>query len=106
MRERMGDAIFGGFVRPVPNYVVSDDLGMFNDGANRRVKNALQRYIDAASPLATELGLVTFHQRLAAFQNSEVRTSGQGWNDFDEFFGTTSPACYDVEGNVINPHAR
>lgn len=105
VRDRMGEAILAGFVRSIPNYVVSDDLGMFNDRANRRVKEALQSYIEAASPLATELGLVTFHQRLAAFQNPEVRTSGHGWNNFDEFFGTTKSDCYDADGNVVNPNA-
>jgi hypothetical protein len=103
VRERMGNAVFHGFVKPVSDFVVPEDLGMFSAEANARVKRALETYIAAARQEAESLGLVTFHQRLAAFQNPLVRTASTPWYDYDEFCGRTNPNCYDENGNVIDP---
>jgi hypothetical protein len=70
VRERMSDPIFYLFVKPTPGYVLSDDYGM-SDECNQTIKAALRAYIEGAAVLAPKFGLDTFHQRLAAFQNSE-----------------------------------
>ena len=101
VRERMGLAVFHGFVKPMHDFQLADDFGMFSSNANAQVRSALAEYLEKGNALAANLRLSTFHQRLAAFQNDAVRTPGQVWNDFDEFFGTTDPDWYDHEGNVI-----
>lgn len=98
VREKMGDPIFHLFVKPTPGYVMPDEYGM-PDEDNRVIKAALREYIDGASALAPALGLDTFHKRLAAFQNGEVRTAGA--NYYDDFFGWSAPQLFDEAGNVI-----
>ena len=98
VREKVGAPIFFLFVKPTPGYVMPDDYGM-SDEDNRAIKAALQRYVDGSLDLAPLLGLDTFHKRLAAFQNGEVRTVGR--NYYDDFFGWTNPNAFDEAGNVI-----
>jgi hypothetical protein len=98
VRERMGDAVFFGFIKPRPGFVLPDDYGM-PEAANRAIKAALGAYIEAAGALAPAAGLDTFHKRLAAFQNAAVRTAEQK-NYFDDFFGWSNPQLFDEAGNV------
>lgn len=77
VREKMGLAVFSGFIKPKPGYGLPDDYGMSGED-DRVIKAALREYIDGATALAPTLGLTTFHRRLAAFQNKDVRTPGQG----------------------------
>jgi hypothetical protein len=97
VRERMGDPIFYGFIKPEPGYVLPDDYGM-PEQENRHIKAALGAYIEAARSLAEKLGLGTFHERLAAFQNLAIRTEQK--NDYDDFFGWMNPESFDELGNV------
>ena len=97
VREMMGDPIFYLFVRPTPQYVMSDDFGM-PDKENQDIKAALLDYIQGALSIAPDLGLDTFHKRLAAFQNGAVRTVQL--NSFDDFFGWMNPDLFDASGNV------
>ena len=101
VRERMGDAVFFGFIKPRLGFVLPDDYGMPEE-ANRAIKAALGAYIEAARALAPAAGLDTFHKRLAAFQNAEVRTA-EHKNDFDDFFGWSNPQLFDEAGNVRPP---
>jgi len=100
VRENMGNAIFFGFIKVEPGFVMPDDYGM-PDEANQAIKAALGTYIEGARALTTAAGLDTFHKRLAAFQNSAVRTAEQK-NDFDEFFGWSNPELFDETGNVTS----
>jgi hypothetical protein len=97
VREKMGDPIFYGFIKPEPGYVLPDDYGM-PDEANRLIKAALGAYIEGARPFATTLGIESFHERLAAFQNLDVRTEQK--NDYDDFFGWMNPDLFDQAGNL------
>jgi hypothetical protein len=97
VRERLGDPIFYGFIKPEPGYVPPDDYGMA-DEENRLIKAALLAYIEGAKSLAPALGLDSFHQRLTAFQNLAVQT-GQG-NDYHDIFGGMNPDEFDEAGNV------
>lgn len=99
VRERMGLAVFYGFIKPKAGYVLPDEYGLFG-GDDRAVRDALRVYTDSATILAPALGLTTFHQRLAAFQNHDVRTAGQK-NDFDDFFGWSDPELFDPDGSFI-----
>jgi hypothetical protein len=98
----MSLAVFFGFIKPKPGYILPDEYGMSEDD-NREIKASLAAYIEGARLLAPKLGIDTFHKRLAAFQNDEVKTQGggQGWNDYEEFVGWSDPKQFDEDGNVI-----
>ena len=98
VREKMGDPIFYLFVKPKLGYVMQDDYGMSGKD-NGAIKAALRDYIEGALALAPKLGIDTFHKRLAAFQNDEVRT--EQTNYYDDFFGWLNPELFDEAGNVI-----
>jgi hypothetical protein len=106
VRERMRNAIMDGFVREKPNFEVPRDLGMFTDEANGAVQRALEIYISAANKRSRELGIVTFHVRLAAFQNGNVRTHSETGIYYDDLFGYAPPEWYDSDGNVLWDRAR
>lgn len=99
-RSQMRRPIFLGFIKPEKGYVVPDDFGLYSPEANRAVREALVRYIDAANAKAAELGIHTFHERLAAFQTNDVRSDVE-WNYFDDFFSWSNPDHFDEKGNVI-----
>ena len=98
VREKMGNAVFFGFVKPQPGFVLPDEYGM-SEVENRAIKAAIGAYIEGTRSLATSAGLETFHKRLAAFQNSAIRTTGQK-NNYDDFFGWSNPELFDEGGNV------
>lgn len=98
VREKMGNAVFLGFIKPDPGFVLPEDYEMPPE-ENRAIKAALGAYIDAANALAPGAGLDTFHKRLAAFQDSSVQTAKQK-ETFDGFFGWSDPDLFDVAGNV------
>lgn len=99
VRQAMSNAVFQGFLRPLPGYVLPDEFGMKTADGNRRVREALATYIAGAWPAARGAGLTTFHQRLAAFQDSAVRTVRK--RDYESFFGWANPDDFDEAGKVI-----
>jgi len=99
VRQIMGNAVMDGFVRGQGTGVVSTELGMFSDEANRLVYAALVKFIENANAAAESLGMTAFFDRLAALQDRHVVTNGS--YDYDEFFGHTPPEFYDESGNVI-----
>lgn len=99
-REQMGDAVMNGFVRATSDYVMPSSFGLHSAEANQAVREALSGYVEGACAKATEQGLIGFHERLAAFQNPDVESDGEG-SFFDDFFGYVSPEAFDASGNVI-----
>jgi hypothetical protein len=100
-RDAMRRAVFRSFLRPEPGYELPDDLGLFDDDANREVKEAIAEYISAARVLAPSLGLTTFQHRLAAFQDCSVVT--QDGTTYDDFFGHQIPSYYGPNGEWLPP---
>src|SRR5262249_2078278 len=98
VRQKMRNAVFFGFIKPRPGFVLPDDYGT-PEAENRAIRVALEAYIDGARALATTMGLDTFHKRLAAFQISAIQTAEQK-NDYEEFVGWSDPALFDEAGNV------
>lgn len=98
VRQAMSNALVDGFARLVPEFALPSSFRMLSAEGNDEVHAALASFLDAARPLAEQQELRTFHQRLAAIQNSAVRTD-EG-NDFDEFFGTSNPDFFDERGAV------
>jgi hypothetical protein len=97
-QESMGDAIFDGFIKPVPDFALRDEFGMNTEEADALVRATLAWFIPAAHQACQQDGLTTFHERLAAFQNLNVRTAAT--NDYNDFFGWWNPAQFDEDGNV------
>lgn len=95
-RDLMGLAIMDGFVRGRGTEVVPEDLGLYSDEANERVAKILVQFIVDANAAALAM---PFRDRLNAFQNSDLKSSGG--NYFDDFFGYTRPEFYDADGNVV-----
>jgi len=62
VREAMGNAVFFGFIKPDADFVLPDVYAMYTADGNRRVKEALVPYLDAAPSIALTLGR-TRHSR-------------------------------------------
>ena len=74
-RDRMGDAVFDGFIRPVMNFSLPLDFGLLGSAANDAVRTALAEYMDQANRLAPTVGASTFHGRLKAYvPRGEIKT--------------------------------
>jgi hypothetical protein len=99
VREAMDAAVWSGFIAPVPGYVLPDKFGMYSEEADDLVRRALSGFLDAATEASRIHGLDTFHKRLAAFQNHDIRTTQQ--NDFNDFFGWANPAEFDKDGRFF-----
>ena len=55
-RERMSDAVFNGFIRPIADARVPVDLGLLSADANALVHDALAEYIGAARNRGAAIG--------------------------------------------------
>ncbi len=87
---RMTQAVRDGFLAPKPNFVLPRQFGMFTPQADRKVRAALQRFLQQARKTAEAEGLNTPRARLAAFQNLNV--CSQEGSCYNDFFGY----CNDV----------
>ena len=106
VREIIGNAIAEGFIRRTSGYRVPDGVKMYSDSANTSVRNALVQYIADAGQAASEIGLDSFHSRLDAFQNRNVRVNPKTAVDYEDLFGHMPSDWYDVDGNVIRDRVR
>ena len=82
-------------------YTLPDRFAMYRPGGDQRVREVLAWFIAAFAKAAEHDGLVTFHQRLAAFQNRKVRTATT--LGIEDFFGWAPPEQYDEAGKLIPP---
>jgi hypothetical protein len=98
-RDAMRAAVFRSFLRPEPEYELTDDFGLCDPDANRAVQKAIEEYVAAALVLSRSLRLTTFQQRLAAFQDNSVST--EDGTTSDDFFGYQNPARYDRNGKWL-----
>ncbi len=95
-----------GFVRRTPGFEMPERLGMLSQTADCELRRALAAYIEGANRLAGEIGLTSFHSRLAAFQNPAVCTNSDIAVDYEELFGHTAPEWYDEDGRVLWDRVR
>ncbi len=86
IREQMYDAIISVFIDPKYEYVLPTEFGMFTPEGNGAVYQALARFLLPLVTAASAAGLSAPRERLLAFQNDGVETSGEG-NYYDDFFG-------------------
>ncbi|HMF19006.1 MAG TPA: hypothetical protein VKE98_17490 [Gemmataceae bacterium] len=100
VRQAMSAAVFAGFIRALPGYTLPDRFAMYRPGGDQRVRGA--GLVHRAFANAAERdGLVTFDQRLAAFQNRKVRTTTT--LGIEDFFSWAPPEQYDEAGKLIPP---
>jgi hypothetical protein len=102
VRDAISDAVFDGFLRPVSAFVLPDRYAMFSDEGDLLVKRALAEFLQAANHSAAEAGLSTFHQRLSALQDVDVRSAGGSY--YDDYLGWADPEDYDASGAVRPRH--
>lgn len=98
-RQIMANAVTDGFLRDTVDYVVPSNFGLYSAHANTAVRIAITAYIRAAKSMADQVGAVSFHQRLAAFQDAHVKSDKEGCY-YDDFFGFSSPDDFDPTGRA------
>jgi hypothetical protein len=86
VRERVWVVVDRCYVRRHGTFEVPSELGMFSVDGNVRLKTALDRHLRNLLSAAETDGLETEAERLAVIQNSEIRSSRQGFA-FEDFFG-------------------
>jgi hypothetical protein len=97
VQEAMEEVVFDGFIRPDPGFALRHEFGTDSEEADALVRDTLAWFIPAANQACQQEGLTTFHERLAAFQNLNVRT--ESTNDYNDYFGWYNPTCFDEDGN-------
>ena len=102
VREAMSAAVFDGFLRPVPDFVLPARYAMFSEEGDRLVYQALAEFMPAANESAATARLASFHDRLSAFQDSDVQSDVGTY--YDDYFGWANPEHYDASGNVASGH--
>jgi hypothetical protein len=105
-REQIGAIVMDGFVRRKVGFTIPDRLGMLSEAADLELRQALISYIDDANKLAEQMGISSFHERLAAFQNRAVRTNPAIDVGYEELFGHSPPEWYDEFGKVLWDRVR
>ena len=100
IRDHMGEHIRRGFLKPESGYAPTGEYGL-DPEADRKVYDALVAFCKAAGTAAKREGLTTFRKRVAAFQNSDVRTQTPGGVDYNDFFGCIDPLSFDEDGNRL-----
>ncbi len=95
--ERMTDAVFDGFIKRQPEFVLPQEFGMYSAAGNADVRTALEHFITLANSKARSLD---FPSRLAALQNLDV-TVGDEQFCYNDFFRYTPPDQFDTEGNPL-----
>lgn len=99
VRLKMRSAIIDGFVRAQGNTAIPIDVALGSEELNASVHKAISSYVKDANELASKRNIISFHERLDAYQDDDVTTE-QG-NDYDEFFGHLPSEDYDENGNVL-----
>ena len=102
VREAMSDAVFDGFLRPVSAFALPDRYAMFSDEGDLLVKRALAEFLPAANHSGAEAGLSSFHKRLSALQDADVRSARGSY--YDDYLGWADPEDYDASGGVVSRH--
>lgn len=91
-RGPLGDTIFTGFLAVEKDFRVPDHYGLYEDAGNKAVKQALTEFLVAAgAPTGT------FHERLSAFQDTDI-VSSITQRGYDSFFGWHCPEDFKADG--------
>jgi hypothetical protein len=102
VRDVISEAVFDGFLRPSSGFALPDRYAMFSEEGDLLVKRALAEFLPAANYSAAEAELSTFHERLSALQDIDVRSAGGSY--VDDYLGWADPEDYDASGAVRPRH--
>ena len=86
VRERLSEAAERLVIRREPGYRVPEDLGMFSDEGNRRLRETLESDFERLNQVFDVFELDTEAKRRASFYNPKVRSDEDGYS-VDDFFG-------------------
>lgn len=95
-RKRMSDLIWQEFILSACKHKCSDDFGLSNDIANQKFQKVLQEYVNEVKQEMSSVPL-SFHQRLAIFQDKSVITYNRK-SCVDDFFNWRDPDGFDAVG--------
>lgn len=84
MREELHAVVYLSFIEQNPQFRYPKAIGMQTDVADRRVLDALKRYVSEVIPIAESQSMGP-EQRRQMFENLEIETDLG--NSTDEFFG-------------------
>ena len=90
VRDAMRGAVLDSFVSPDGNDAVPSTYGLFTPDADLGVQSAIRDYVKAARAGAEAAGMDE-SERLAAFQDGDVRTDDERQYP-DDFFGWVRPS--------------
>ncbi len=85
VREEMFTAIHQAFIEPKDKFKLPNDFAMFSPKGNKKVKEALQRFLSNPEVQTAAKELKRPQERLDAFQDLSVE--GSNGYTYDEFFG-------------------
>ena len=85
VREQMHVAIRKGFIKPEAKYIVPSKFGMFSSGGDRRVREAIVKFLADPELAVVSKACQTPQARLDWFQDVSVPSSAG--NTYDEYFG-------------------
>ncbi len=85
VRLAMYEAVHKSFIVPEAGYVLPAEFAMFDSKGDKKVCNALTKFLKHPEVVKARSDLTTPEQRLAAFQDDTVESS-EG-NSYDEWFG-------------------
>ena len=94
-RGPLGDAIYCGYFAAEKGFPMPESYGLYDDAGNDAVKQALAEFFAA---IGTPTG--TFHERLSAFQDTDV-VSSLTQRGYDSFFGWHCPEDFNEDGTRI-----
>ena len=87
VRERVWSVVEQRYVELDPTYEIPQELGMFSEGANRRLRAALEHHLKNLVTIAQIFKLDTRAKRLRTLQNPAVKSEPNG-HTYDYFLGS------------------
>jgi len=87
VRERLWEVVEHRYVKLDATYQIPEQLGMFSEAANRRLRAALEHHLTNLVTIAEIFKLDTEAKRLRTLQNPAVKSEPHG-HTYDYFLGS------------------
>jgi hypothetical protein len=86
VRDVLHSVVWDGFIDMKKNYSLPDDFAMFSKSGNKKVRTAIEQFLESVRILASEIpALKSKKSRFEAFQDIEIQ-SKEG-STYDDYFG-------------------
>lgn len=86
VRERLWEVIERRYVKLDPTYEIPEDLGMFSEAGNRKLRAALEQHLRNLVAIAECFRLDTETKRLRTLLNPAVKSEPHGYT-YEHLFG-------------------